>query len=184
MNIKNIILILIAGFAITSCQDEYEAGTVPGHEVAGEWYVVTYIGGTPVVGHELISTYNTAAADGKEMWLDDLGHIWPVKAKIGMSPENNSFSGTGDNIEAPIYSYDTLDIIRDETIDPIDSIQENFEGYETVTVTEGKVIQDAGRSKTGVITDSVYFKGEFSDDPGSVYEFAGHRRTGFGEDDY
>lgn len=169
MKYNFIIAIALISFGLGACQDEYDAGTVPGHEVAGEWYVQTYLDGTPVLGHELISTYNTAAADGKEMWLDDLGHIWPVKAKIGMDPSNDAFSGTGDNMEAPIYENDSSDVVV---------------GYETVTVTEGKVIRDAGKSKTGVQTDSIYFKGEFSDDPGTIYEFSGHRRTGFGEDDY
>ena len=51
-------------------------------------------------------------------------------------------------------------------------------------VLEGKVINDAGRSKSGVVTDSIYIKAVFSDDPGTEYEMAGHRRTGFLEDDY
>jgi hypothetical protein len=51
-------------------------------------------------------------------------------------------------------------------------------------VLEGKIIADAGHSKTGVVTDSIYIKAVFSDDPGTEYEMAGHRRTGFVEDDY
>ena len=85
----------------------------------------------------------------------------------------------GDNIIAPIYSYYTADIAE-----PYDSITETFEGYHTMDVLEGKIIADAGHSKTGVVTDSIYIKAVFSDDPGTEYEMVGHRRTGFVEDDY
>jgi len=182
--LNKIFLIVAIAMSFVACQDDFDPGSVPGHELAGEWYVQTYVGGNAVLGHELISTYNTAAADGAEIWVDDLGHIWPVKAKIGSSPSDMSFSGTGDNMEAPEYSYDTLDMERDPMVDPIDSVNQNFEGYYTFNVKQGKVISDEGRSKTGVVTDSIYMLVEFSDDPGTEYEISGHRRTGFGEDDY
>lgn len=176
-----IFALAVAGF--TACE-EYETEMVPGHELAGEWFVQTYYGGSAVVGYEHIFTYNTAKADGSEIWFDDYGNIWPVKAKITANPSGNSFAGTGDNIEAPIYRYDTLDIIRDENVDPIDSVDQIFIGYETVTVKEGKIIPGGGKSRTGVVVDSIYILAEFSDDPGSEYEFSGHRRTGFEEDDF
>lgn len=181
---KYIILGIVALFA-TSCQKEYETELLPGSDLAGEWYVETGIDGVVFasLGHQLISTYNTAAADGS-IWLDDQGHIWPMRGKINLAPGATSFTGTFDNLEAPIYSYDTLDIIRDEAIDPIDSVDQIFEGYYSINVKEGKIIPDAGHSKTGVVVDSIYIKAEFGDDPGTDYEIAGHRRTGFLEDDY
>jgi hypothetical protein len=179
MKLYKITLILIIGLAIASCQDEYENELIPGSELSGEWYVETSVDGMVVLGHEKIATYNTSAADGSQIWVDDLEHIWPVKAKISASPSSNSFAGMGDNIVAPIYSYDTADIAE-----PYDSITSTFEGYHTMEVLEGKVINDAGRSKSGVVTDSIYIKAVFSDDPGTEYEMAGHRRTGFLEDDY
>ncbi len=182
MKLNKIILLIAVISMFTACQEEYEPEMIAGHEVAGEWFAQTYYGGSPVIGHEHILTYNTAAADGKQMWFDDLGHIWPVKAKIDIS--GSTFAGTGDNMEVPIYSYDTLDIERDPTVDPIDSVDQNFEGYETITIMEGKIIEDAGKSKTGVTVDSIYVRCSFSDDPGEEYEIKGHRRTGFVEDDY
>jgi len=179
MKLNKITLILTFGLALAACQEEYETELIPGSSLSGEWYTQTFVDGSVVLGHEKISTYNTAAADGSEIWVDDLEHIWPVKAKIPASPGSNSFAGMGDNIMAPIYSYDTADIAE-----PYDSITETFEGYHTMDVLEGKIIADAGHSKTGVVTDSIYIKAVFSDDPGTEYEMAGHRRTGFVEDDY
>lgn len=178
-------MIGITAAVLSSCQEAYVADMVLGHELAGEWYVQTYDGaGNVLLGYQTIMTYNTASAQGDSIWFDDLGHIWPVKAKIPAALGSNSFAGTGSNMEVPIYSYDTLDVIRDENIDPIDSVQQNFEGYESVTVEEGKVIPDAGSSKTGVTVDSIYIRATFTDDPGNTYEMSGHRRTGFEEDDY
>jgi hypothetical protein len=34
------------------------------------------------------------------------------------------------------------------------------------------------------VTDSIYFEAEFSDDPGTTYQFTGYRRTGWPEDDH
>lgn len=154
---------------------------VPGHEVAGEWYVQTFLGGTAVLGHQSILTYNTAAATGDSIWVDDAGHIWPFKGKLAANAGAASFSGMFDNEQVdPVY--DTLDIIRDASVDPIDSLE--FVEWHTVTISDGKVIPDAGKSKTGVVVDSIYFKAVFSDDASSEYEIAGHRRTGFEEDDY
>ena len=182
MKFKKLIIIALAVVGFTACE-EYEKEMIPGHEVAGEWFMQTYVGGNVVLGYEHVFTYNTAAADGKEVWFDDYGHIWPVNAKIAITG-SNTFAGTGDNIEAPIYTYDTLDVIRDESIDPIDSVNQNFVGYETVNIKEGKIIPGGGKSKTGVVVDSIYILAEFSDDPGTEYEFSGHRRTGFEEDDF
>jgi hypothetical protein len=183
MKFNKLIIFALVAIGFVGCE-EYETEMIPGNELAGEWFVQTYVGGSAVVGYEHFFTYTTAAADGKQIWVDDYGHIWPFKAKIDANPSGNSFAGTGDNIEVPMYTYDTLDIIRDETVDPIDSVDQIFAGYETVTVKEGKIIPGGGKSRTGVVVDSIYILAEFSDDPGTDYEFSGHRRTGFLEDDF
>lgn len=53
-----------------------------------------------------------------------------------------------------------------------------------VDVTNGKIFAKGGRSKSGVSVDSIYFKIEFEDDPGNVYELSGHEWTRFIEDEY
>ncbi len=183
MKISKLILLALIAIGFVACQDEYEPEMIPGNELAGEWWVETSVGGTVVLGHERILTYNLASATGDSIWLDDHGHIWPFKAKIAANAGNATFSGTGDNMEVTWTTYDTADIIRDPNIDPIDSVTVTGSGYETITV-EGKIIAGAGRSLTGVEMDSIHITATFSDDPGTEYVFAGHRRTGFVEDDY
>ena len=54
----------------------------------------------------------------------------------------------------------------------------------TIKVLEGKVLPNAGKSKSGGTVDSIYMKLEFSEEAGTIYEVAGHQRTGFFEDEY
>ena len=51
-------------------------------------------------------------------------------------------------------------------------------------VTDGKILLNAGHSKSGNVVDSIHMQIEFSDDPGTIYEMNGGARTRFAEDDY
>lgn len=160
-----VLFILIAMVAFTtSCQKEYEPEMIPGHELAGEWYVTYTIGGVDVYnfGYSTILTSTTAAADGKQIWVTDQGHFWDYKAKVNANAEAQTFgqSDSLDNAEELGY--------------PIKLI-----------VKSGKIFPDGGKSKTGVTVDSISFVIGFGDDaPGTEYVVSGHRRTGFEEDDF
>jgi hypothetical protein len=67
---------------------------------------------------------------------------------------------------------------------PKTGIENLYATGETIEVIEGKVIPNGGHSKTGVVVDSIYLKAKFTDDPGHTWEFKGHGRTGFFEDEY
>ena len=179
MKITKIILLALIATGFVACQEEYEPDMFPGHELAGEWYVEEYVNDTLEHGHALLMTYNVAAANG-DIWVDDQDHFYGFKAKITGNPGAGTFAGTGDNTMAPWVTYDTLDVTA-----PYDSLEVIDSGFETITVEEGAIYTDGGSSKTGVVTDSIYIRVTFSDDPdGDVYEYKGHRRTGFLEDDY
>ncbi len=165
MKIKTVTLGLVAMIAMVSCNKEYETETLAGHNLSGEWFVQTYFGGTApsnlVLGYEKILTSNTAAANGSQIWVDDLGHIWPFKVKVSANASSNTFSGTNENIaQAPDSTF----------------------VYET-TIIDGRIFPGGGRSATGVKVDSIYFKATFNEDPGNEYIMAGHYRTGFIEDE-
>ena len=51
-------------------------------------------------------------------------------------------------------------------------------------VADGKVLPLGGKSKSGVVVDSIFMHVEFSDDPGTIYTISGHQRSGFLEDEY
>jgi hypothetical protein len=155
-----IILVALVAFA-SSCQEEYEPEMFPGHELAGEWYITYTIGGVDVYGfgYSTILTFNTAAADGSEIWVSDEGNFWDYKAKVAANPSGKSF-GQSDSLDNTSY--------------PVKMI-----------IKSGAVFTDGGKSNTGVTTDSISLVVGFGDDtPGTEYVVSGHRRTGFLEDDF
>lgn len=142
-----------------SCSKKPDVGGTVAQNMANEWWVTLDQGGTADVfgiGHFKIATYNTAA-NKDSIWVDDFGNGWQVKFKAAADFTNLTFSAK----DAPNEYY------------PI-----------TVNLTDGKIILNAGHSKSGNVVDSIHMKVEFSDDPGTIYEMNGVARTRFAEDDY
>ena len=130
-------------------------------ELSGEWYIQYEIQQTdgswtnPGFGYFTLLTSNTAANSATEMMINDTDG-WGIQYKVTVS--GLTFSAT-----------DVPDLVG---------------GTGNVTVTNGQVLKDAGRSTSGVVTDSIYL--EFvqpTDDP-TVYRASGVRRTGFLEDEH
>ncbi len=177
---KNILFfIVIASFTITSCDfldglDDYKdveieyASTYP---VSGEYYadfVHTVYGSLsdPIN----INIYNTAADDGKEVWIFDNGNWWDFKVKCPVNMSNNTFG-----------SADTL-------------IDEQY-GVKVI-VRNGQILKEASLQPSGVMADSIYFEIWIENVPGwynlnygtamgesDYLEVQGSRRTGFLEDE-
>lgn len=157
---------------IFSCDEggDPDAGGTAVVKMSGDWYVQTLVDGEVVIDYALISTYNTSKNDGKEMWIDDKGHIWVFKCKSPVDISSTSFAG--DNLASSIEDDDpaTTDIV--ETYDV------------NVNITEGKITKNGTTSTGGHTVDKISFKAEFSDDPGTIYEIVGYKRTGFLEDEH
>lgn len=161
---QNIARLLVAVFVLTSFVACDEVGdTDPGgtsvESMAGDWYVQTLVNGVVVIDYKLISTYNTSANDGKEMWIDDQGHIWDFKVKSPVTLSSSSFAGS--NLASSVDGYNI-----------------------NVNITEGKITKKGATSTGGHTVDGISFKAEFSDDPGTIYEIKGYKRTGFSEDEH
>ncbi|BDU23641.1 hypothetical protein FLGSB24_03850 [Flavobacterium sp. GSB-24] len=161
---QNITRILAAVLVLTSFAACDEVGdTNPGgtstKDMSGDWYVQTLVNGTVVADYALISTYNTSANDGKEMWIDDHGHVWDFKVKSPVTLSALSFAGS--NLASSVDGYDI-----------------------NVNITEGKITKNGATSTGGHTVDGISFKAEFSDDPGTIYEIKGYKRTGFYEDEH
>jgi len=159
---KRIILIIagIATVAVFSCSKKPDTGGTAAEKFANEWYVSLYDGSSEEVSHAHIYTYNSAANTG-EIWIDDDGNVWDFKAKATADLGALTFNAT--NYPSKVGNYAV-----------------------TVNITEGKIIPNGGKSKTGNVTDSIYMKIRFSDAtvPSTVFELRGHARTRFAEDDY
>ncbi len=154
-----ILFILIVAVGITSCDKgvEPEIGGVAIQEMCGEWFVETFVGDAKVVGYAEISTYNTAEDGTSEMWIDDLTNIWEFKSKTPINLGAKSFGAS--DLESVYYPL-------------------------TISITDGKIIDDAATTTGGNKADSIYFDIEFSDDPGTIYTIKGYKRTGFLEDEH
>ena len=169
MKIKYLFVGLLLSVGIlTSCEkDDPEVELTSVKQAAGQWNVTYKVETSPGVfedifhvGYTHLSTYNTAANTGEQIWVDDEGNFWDYKVKSNFDPSNLTLSGS----ELENTSYESK-----------------------VTITDGKIILDEGRSKTGVQTDSIYFRVSFNDDDepyGTIYHVSGHRVTGFVEDEF
>ena len=158
---KNIFL--LSGFAIivlASCNKNLpDVGGTAAQKIANEWWVTLDSVGIADyfgIGHIKIATYNTSANDDS-IWVDDLGQGWNVKFKAKADFSNLTFGASNSsNLYYPI----------------------------TVNLNEGKVLLNAGHTRSGNVADSIHMKLEFSDDPGTIYEMNGVARSRFAEDDY
>jgi hypothetical protein len=158
-------------FLFFSCSKKPDVGGTAVQNMANEWWVTLDLGGTADVygiGHQKIKMYNTSA-NNDSIWIDDypaqlangtwVGNVWGFKVKAVTDLNNLTFNSN--------HFVNALP------------------GYEIkVNITDGKIIVNGGKSKTGNITDSIHMKIEFEDDPGKIYEINGHARTRFAEDDY
>lgn len=165
LNLKYILLPVIAAFFAISCEedgyDDYDPGNTPAQALSGEWWIdiSDEATGTLQVQHALHRTYD-----------DNNGGLW-----VSDRASATSFSGWW--LES-VVQYDTQNLTFGGNDLP------NFADDSEVTITEGKIIKNGGHSATGVVVDSIYFKGVFNYDPETTLIFAGHRRTGFEEDEF
>lgn len=167
INISYTLLAVLLGVFITSCKKDPKVGGTAVQSLAGEWWVKLDNGkdatGDFGPNYYNFSTYNTAANIPTEMWVDDdfnAKSFWQIKGKVTTNASNLTFSGT--NIANQDYSS-------------------------TFTITDGKIIPKGARaSSTKDVTDSIYCKITFSDDPvpGTVHILSGYKRTAFAQDDH
>ncbi|MBS1596943.1 MAG: hypothetical protein JST75_01870 [Bacteroidetes bacterium] len=154
-------LILIATVIIvvfTGCIKTEAPGGTTAKALANEWWITVTANGNDILGgHVALSTYNSAP-DQDSIWIDDGGNFWNFKCKARADYKALTFSTT----DAQNDYYDSK-----------------------VTLSNGKILPNAGHSKTGNITDSIYVEAKFNDDPDNLtYIIAGTARTFRAEDDY
>jgi len=168
MKIKNIKILLFAflflPLMLVSCDEDdkndgidfLENDGTKAEQFAGDWYIVFQLEGITLTNPAKIHTFNTAANNKNEFWIQDFA-IWGFQIKA---------QGSNDLTFASIDGTDVSDFGEDATI------------------TNGKILIDAAKSKTGNVTDSIYMEVVFESDPGETYVIAGHKRTRWPEDDY
>jgi hypothetical protein len=142
-----------------SCSKKPDVEYTSTFKMAGDWYVESFVNGMHKYDFAEVYTFNTSDPNSGQLWFDDLENTWFFKGKFDIDYASLSFK-------------------------PKTGIPNLYASGETIDIVEGKVIPNGGHSKTGVVVDSIYLKAQFSDDPGNTWEFKGHQRTGFFEDEY
>lgn len=161
INIKFFLLLIAA--SLVSCEEDgyadFDAGETNTQPFHGEWYIASYdADGEVISDYHHWYTYNTAQ-NNDSIWIDDYDSDYGIKTKVLTNLSNMTFSSS------PNASSEYLD----ET---------------TVTILNGRIFENQGlASSSRTVVDSIYFEVEFSDEPGVIYKFGGHERTGFDEDD-
>jgi hypothetical protein len=156
-----ILLVLLSACAKTNKVD----GLTPNASVSmsDEWWVTLQAGGVDLIGtHIHLSTYNTTN-NADSLWVDDLGNGYGMKCTVKRDLKSLTFSTTNSRDEyEDVYGNDDVGI----------------------SIANGKIIPGGGKSKTGVITDSIYMEAIFTDDPTTTYIISGTGRTRWLADDY
>ncbi len=157
---KYIAYFALIALIFTSCdlKDEYEIEKSKVVDAAGQWWVNYTDPSGDASGYLMLQTYNTAADDGKELWItDEKGKFWDYKVKCPINISDLTFSGN--NLQNTAYDI-------------------------KIQLKNGKIIPNGGKSTSGVVVDSIYFELEFADEAGVLYKVGGVRRTGFLEDEH
>ena len=153
------------GFVSCSVETDEEPGGTNVEKMAGRWNVqvdaVDESGNVVYedpygIGKITIMTFNTAANNINEMWLDDNGKFWSFKMKVDVNYRERTFS-------CAEQDYDAV-------------------GTGTAVVSNGKVLENAAKNLHGMPNDSIVFNIKFNDDDnGLLYRISGQRYTGFKE---
>lgn len=162
---KNILtkscMIVCISMVFSSC-DLTETPVIEGtklEEMCGEWWFRISSGGDLVApNYFLLTTSNTSANTNVDLLLDD-HETWPCKVKCKVDLSTLAFVQ-----QANIANYYSSNI--------------------GVSIKEGKILKKAATTTGGNVSDSIYIKFEFADDPGTEYIYAGYKRTGFLEDEH
>jgi len=155
-------ILLMVFTTFTSCDEvgDIEVGGTNVEVMSGDWWIIALNpdGETPAYGgdYEQFSTYNTAANDNG-LWINDYGHWFEIQTKVVADVNALTFQGIANS-------------------------PEEITGG-TISISNGKITLASYLTASNTMVNEIYFEAEFDWDPGTVYVFKGHKRTGFAEDE-
>lgn len=159
-----IFCITISCMLFISCQGDdgfadFDAGGSKTEALAGEWFVREYsLTGEVLSDYSKISTFNTAEDNESDIWLQDIDLLSYQIMVVGDVTNLN-------------FNVNNSENILDDT------------GMEQITISNGRILRDAGFAiETRTVVDSIVFNYSSSSSATPLL-IAGHRRTGFLEDE-
>lgn len=201
---KKIIYFAAVLFALAACSKDEIGGTAM-ESMAGQWYCTVDAvdeNGNAIdngedywgVGRTLVLTYNVAANNNNQMWVNIMGignfaadynnpgyPDYDFCTKVDCNQATLTFSSVESaNVAEPvIWSHEDADgnVIIDAQVDPM-----------PVSI-EGKILKGAGHQNNGSVSDSIImyivYKNDpwFPDDGYAKYKISGIRYSGLVEND-
>ncbi len=149
-------ILTVVLFASCDEKEDFEQTNSSVMEISGEWWV-DYSGGGDHSGLTKLIISNTSVDNGNEIWISDEDNFWEYKVKCPVDINQLTFSGS----DLANIQYDVL-----------------------IQINGGKMLKNSAKSTSGLVTDSLYFEIEFADDPGTIYQASGWRKTGYLEDEH
>lgn len=151
----NYIVLAVLAIITFSCEQTYDKEYSANYPLIGDWSVMVFDGAHKTGPYE-IKSYNTSSSKDS-IWFDDYG------TGVAAASEYGNFW---------TMKYKVAIDLATKTFNTANSINAIPDYDIAIKVSEGKIVGN----------DSIYFKIEFGDDPGTVYEISGHRANKF--DDY
>jgi hypothetical protein len=204
--------ILLAGFFV-ACDEDLEIWDSETLDYSGKWYFKVQGANGDVekeYGSHTLHTYNSAANLEDELWLDDVNNVLGITVKFNIAGNLASFkSDDATEAAAGQNAKDFPSPASEPTTEGETEVVPNY--FNKATILEGKVLKEAGVSKSGDAVDSIYLKlnlfagevvynsvyddvtekyvwdeGTFSyySESDSVVVLSGTMYTGFEEDEY
>lgn len=157
---KYLILLLTAlSVSFTSCDNETEPGGTAVEKMAGDWWVTA-----------------TIMQNGNETGDSGAGHFRMYTYNTAANVPTEMWLEDGGNFRN--YKVRVNVDYNARTFTTNDFV-------EGVRITEGKIMEGAATTPSGMPADSIVYMIQFDDDPnGLTYKISGFRRTGFPNDDF
>ncbi|MBD8001784.1 lipid-binding protein [Phocaeicola faecium] len=157
---KYLILLLTAlSVSFTSCDNETEPGGTAVEKMAGDWWVTA-----------------TIMQNGNEVGDSGAGHFRMYTYNTAANVPTEMWLEDGGNFRN--YKVRVNVDYNARTFTTNDFV-------EGVRITEGKIMEGAATTPSGMPADSIVYMIQFDDDPnGLTYKVSGFRRTGFPNDDF
>lgn len=157
---KYLILLLTAlSVSFTSCDNETEPGGTAVEKMAGDWWVTA-----------------TVMQNGNEVGDSGVGHFQMYTYNTAANVPTEMWLEDGGNFRN--YKVRVNVDYNARTFTTNDFV-------EGVRITEGKIMEGAATTPSGMPADSIVYMIQFDDDPNELtYKISGFRRTGFPNDDF
>jgi len=169
MRIFKLLLVSVVAVAFFSCKPTYEKEYSWSYPVSGDWLMTPSVGGVVAGSPFEMRVYNSSIGQDS-IWIDDYPVIkydtktkkysvtynfWEMKVKAAVNMTDKTFQSAGS--ANSIIGYAT-------------GVAKNLYPL-NIVITNGKIIGN----------DSIYLEMEYGDDPGTIYQLAGHRENGYDE---